>query len=102
MRRAALAPTTLPYHNGSMEELRAAVRRALEEAPGSIRELGREAGISHVTLLDVRDGRHGLSPERVRALAGALRRWSDRCAEIADELEEAARGASPEQEEPDG
>lgn len=65
----------------------AILRRVLEEAPGSIRELAREAGVSHVLLLGIRDGRRRLTPETRDAVAGALRGWAGRLEELADELE---------------
>ena len=87
---APLATETILYHIGSMESQRDVVRQILEEAPGSIRELAREAGIAHVTLLHVRDGRHKLSPDKATAVVAALRDWSERCANLADRLEAAS------------
>ena len=72
-----------------MESQREAIRQILQQAPGSIRELAREAELTHAALIQVRDGKTTLTPESVRKVAGALRRWSATCAELADRLETA-------------
>ena len=64
-----------------------AFRRALEEAPGSLRELARATHVSHTLLARVRDGERELTDETARAVASALRQWGDRCAELADAIE---------------
>ncbi len=75
----------------SMENVRAALSRAMERAPGSVRELARAAGIDHAALVRVRDGEYNLTPARVRSVVAALRAWSERCSGLADELEEALK-----------
>lgn len=80
------------------DELREAIRQALEEAPGSIRAVSREAGVDHSTLLKERDGKRPIPEHRARELADALRRWSDRCERLADRLE----AVTPNQEDGDG
>lgn len=96
---ADVAPSSSAYHVGSMERARAVLRTVLEDAPGSIRELAREAGLAHVTLIQVRDGDRNLTRERWADLVAALRRWEDRCGHLADELEDAALGESPTDQE---
>ncbi len=64
-----------------------AFRRALDEAPGTLRELARAAHVSHTLLARVRDGERELTDATARAVASALRQWGDRCAELADALE---------------
>ena len=73
----------------TMENVRAALSRAMTEAPGSVRELARAAGLDHAALVRVRDGEYNLTPARVRSVIAALRAWSSRCADLADELEAA-------------
>ncbi len=73
----------------TMENVRVALGRAMEEAPGSVRELARAAGLDHAALVRVRDGEYNLTPARVRSVIAALRAWSSRCADLADELEAA-------------
>lgn len=63
------------------------IRRVLEEAPGSIRELAREAGVSHSLLVAIRDGQRRLTPATREALATALRRWSERLEALAEQME---------------
>ncbi len=63
-----------------------AFRRALEEAPGSLRELARAAHVSHTLLLRVRDGKRELSDDIAEAVARALSEWSETCAELAANL----------------
>ena len=72
-----------------MENVRVALSRAMTEAPGSVRELARAAGLDHAALVRVRDGEYNLTPARVRSVIAALRAWSSRCADVADELEAA-------------
>ncbi len=73
----------------TMENVRVALGRAMEEAPGSVRELARAAGLDHAALVRVRDGEYNLTPARVRSVIAVLRAWSSRCADLADELEAA-------------
>lgn len=68
-----------------------ALREVLSQAPGSIRELARAAGLSHASLIQARDGEIGLRPETVRSIVEALRAWSTTCAALADRLEAAQR-----------
>lgn len=93
----SLALRTRRHHIGvtMTEELREAIRRVLEEAPGSIRALAREAGVDHSTLLKERDGKRSVPEHRAADLAAALRRWAERCERLADSLD-------PEEEVPDG
>lgn len=86
---------------GHMEEARAVLRTILDEAPGSIRELAREAGISHPLLVAIRDGERRLTPETRDAVAAALRRWAERCEGLAEALE-AAETRTSDGEETDG
>lgn len=72
------------------DDQRAALQRALEEAPGSIRELARAADVDGSLLLRIRDGERRLTPATARAVADALRQWGETCHELADDLEEAA------------
>ncbi len=64
-----------------------AFRRALEEAPGSLRELARAAHVSHTHLSRIRDGERALTDDVATAVAAALREWGARCSELADALE---------------
>lgn len=74
------------------------LRRVLEEAPGSVRALAEEAGLSDTLLLLVRDGERRLTPRTRQALVSALRRWGERCHELADLLENDT--GTPQQEDP--
>lgn len=77
------------------------VARAVEVAPGSIRELAAEAGVSDALIRHVRDGRRRLTPATREALAGALRSWAARCEAAADGLLDEAEAAA-ERDEPRG
>lgn len=70
------------------------IEEAIETAPGSIRELAREAGVSDSLLRHVRDGRRRLTSDTKTALAAALRRWSDRCRKAAAGLDPSAEPES--------
>ena len=85
-----------------MDNLRAVIKEVLQRAPGSTRELARQAGLSHTALQRVRDGQMSLSPERLDALADALGRWSVDCSELAELVREVARSLELDQEESDG
>jgi len=82
-----------------MDRVRAVIREVLERAPGSIRELAREAGISPTALQRVRDGDFRLSPKLLNRLADALERWGGTCRDLAAEVREVARSG---EEENDG
>ena len=60
--------------------LDATLRRAITHAPGSMRELAEEAGISHVVLWAIVHGRERATPRVARLVAAALDRWGKRCA----------------------
>lgn len=96
-----LASAPICDHDGNVKETGAVLRRVLDESPGSIRELAREAGVSHVLLLAVRDGQRRLTPETQEAVVAALRRWAERCEDLAESLE-AAETSTPEGEGSDG
>ncbi len=64
------------------------LKRALNLGPASVRTLAREAGVSHVLLLKVRNGEARLTPQVARGIVRALRKWSRLYADLADKLEE--------------
>ena len=72
------------------KRLEAAFRRALRDAPCSLRALAREAGVAHSTLVRARDGDMAVTPAIVDAVVEALRRWEEKCSTLADDLEAAA------------
>ena len=71
--------------------LQDAVRHAIQQAPRSLRALARAAGVSHVTLLRIRDGDEPVSARVAAELAQALDAWA---AEHAREARECARAAT--------
>ena len=77
MIRFANAPVRSHIGNMSPEQ-EDAVRRALELFPGSLRALGREAGVSYRLLGMIRDGQRTATTETVEALADAFERLRDR------------------------
>lgn len=68
---------------------RDALEDAMEETPGSIRELAAEAGVSDFLLRAIRDGDRRLTEETRAMVVAALRRWSERTDDLADALEAA-------------
>lgn len=72
--------------------LDAALRRAITNAPGSIRELAKEAGVSHVFLWAIVHGREKATPRVGRLVAAALDRWGNRCVKNAAAVRKAAQG----------
>ncbi len=59
--------------------LDATLRRAITHAPGSMRELAKEADISHVVLWAIMHGRERATPRVARLVAAALERWGKQC-----------------------
>lgn len=80
-----LASTSSVHHFGVVDQLEA-FRRALDRAPGSLRELARAAHVSHSLLSRVRSGEVPLSPRVVNAVADALEGWGATCADLARRL----------------
>lgn len=80
------------------ERLSEAVAKAVERTPTSIRALAREAGVPHVSLLQVRDGDLGASPELAKAVAEALEGWSGELSELAGGIREELERESSERE----
>jgi len=60
-----------------------AVVRALEHAPCSLRALAREAGVSHVWLVQIHKGRRPASVATAAKIARALRLWGATCERLA-------------------
>lgn len=69
------------------------MRKAIEDAPCSVRALARETGIVHTILAKIRTGEIGASPDVARRIAGALHRWERRCGKGADGIRAALRKA---------
>ncbi len=73
----------------SMDRLTQAARAAIEGAPGSLRSLARMAGVSHVLLIKIRDGKQRATPTVAAALAQALEQWATACFDAAGKLHRA-------------
>jgi len=69
-----------------MSKSEEAVLRAIADAPGSLRALSREAGVPHSTLVRIKKGQRGATPEVAKRLADALERWAGSCSSGADLL----------------
>jgi hypothetical protein len=74
-----------------MKSIEVVLQRISDELPVSIRQLAREAGLAHVSLLARRDGQLTVGPEKLLQVAAALRGWGNDFARLADELEKAVR-----------
>ena len=85
-----MSPLCVPrrrYHIGSiMNSLTEAVVRALRVAPCSLRALARIAGVSHVQLLHITQGKRRATVAVARKVAKALDGWSKRCRQGADRI----------------
>ena len=66
-----------------MDRLTEAVIRGLKTAPCSLRALARTAGVSHVQLLHITQGKRRATPAVARRVARALESWSETCARAA-------------------
>ena len=62
-----------------MDRLEEALLKALDQAPGSLRAIAREAGVPHSTLVRIKRGERGATVDVAGSVAEALRRWADRC-----------------------
>lgn len=60
-----------------MDRLTSAVRYAIEHTPGSIRALADEAGVSHATLVYIRNGKRPATVPVARAVRDACRRMRE-------------------------
>ncbi len=69
------------------------VRRAIDAAPCSLRELARDAGVPHSTLVRIRSGEREATVDVAQRLARALRAWGTRCLTLADSVERAVESA---------
>ncbi len=67
----------------------AALKRALALAPGSLRAVAREAGVSHAILVMITEGERPATARVLGAVAAALERWGERCARAAAGLRQA-------------
>jgi len=72
--------------------LDSALRRAITNAPSSIRELAKEAGISHVVLWAIVRRRERATRRVAQLVATALERWGKQCAADAARVRKAIRG----------
>ena len=86
--RFSVAHRTWTSSDSSSPEQEDAVRRALELFSGSLRALGREAGVSYRLLGMIRDGQRTATRATVEALAEAFERLRDRHDEAARVLRE--------------
>jgi hypothetical protein len=65
---------------------RRALRDVLRDSPVSIRELARASGLSHVALINARDGKIGLTTDSLKAIERAFRGYSVTCSRLAERL----------------
>lgn len=72
------------------DSLTTAVREALRKAPCSVRALAREAGVPHSSLVRIQAVQLSASPTLAHSMAKALRKWGDRCDQLAGAIEQAA------------
>ena len=70
--------------------LESALRRAIQRAPCSVRSLARAAGVSHVTLALIVQGKQRATPRVALKVARALDEWAARCRKEAAKVREAA------------
>lgn len=80
------------HHFGAMaDSLQIILRRALARVPGTVRELARDAGVAHSTLVRIQTGERPASRAVVRRVARALRSWGGRCIKHANALDRACK-----------
>ena len=72
-----------------MDRLTAAVRKALDNAPGTLRALARATGVSHAQLHRIARGERNATPAVAAAVADALEQWGTRCSRLARGIRQA-------------
>ncbi len=72
-----------------MDHLTDVVIQALRAAPCSLRALARTAGVSHVQLLHITQGKRRATPAVAQRVARALERWSEKCGRAAARIRQA-------------
>jgi hypothetical protein len=87
----ALAPARIGDHIGRMTTLSDAVRRAIRDAPCSLRSLARAASVPHSTLVHITKREREATPAVAEAVAQALDQWSTRCKQAAHRIRQAKR-----------
>lgn len=75
--------------------LQTVVRHAILRAPCSVRALAKAAGVSHVTLALIVQGKQRATPRVALKVARALDVWAARCAREAVKVRKAVGGPSP-------
>lgn len=73
------------------KNLASELRAAIAAAPCGMRALARRAGVSHVALARMRQGRLAATSRVVLKVAGALEQWGTSCHRAAKRLRAAAR-----------
>jgi hypothetical protein len=74
-----------------MTTLSDAVRRAIRDAPCSLRSLARTADVPHSTLVHISKHEREATPAVALAVARALERWSADCKRAAHRIRHANR-----------
>jgi transcriptional regulator with XRE-family HTH domain len=64
------------------------IAHVLDTVPGSLREIAREAGVSHTLLSHVRSRKRNPTPALLRALMKALDGWGEECRAGSAKLEQ--------------
>ena len=62
-----------------MSEPEQTLQIVMDTTPGSLRELAREAGVSHSLVSQIQNGKRNATTQTLDALAAALERWSYQC-----------------------
>ena len=90
---AELAIDIERHHIGAMtqRQLTRRVQAAIKAAPCSIRELAKQAGIPHTTLVRITREERLATLEVAERVAGALAEWGNRCLKEAQRVRHAAR-----------
>ena len=75
----------------SSKRLADAVRRALEEAPVSLREIAQEADLPPSTVTRLKDGIYQIHERHAKAILGALETLHDRYQKVTKDLDVSAK-----------
>lgn len=93
-------PIELDNLSSSQMTLPVVLRRAIRQAPCSIRELARRAGVSHAMLAAVAAGSERATPRVATKVAGALEVLTRDCAQHAAALRTALGGSNRKEKSP--
>ena len=88
---AAIDPYENRHHIGDVDDVTDAVRKAIDAAPCSMRQLAEAAGVDHAALVRIRSGERTATRDVAVRVAAALETWAGDCRESARTIRQATQ-----------